>query len=352
MKSLFLGGRFDGYMGKFSNKDNELSRYLNADEVFNGGNTNVLDNVLDKIQDYGKVFWFADVPGKNGIVKQVKRRNGRAILVNAVRNNGDYSFSEMMQDSLDNRVNLIVETREGKMRVLDPLANMFLDYTHNLKLVGNVLDKRVEELERYTRVESFEVPGNVDVPDEQEFFSIVREYGKRFHEIIHGNLKENRRFLGNASFRCERGFPSFRKGSFVFVSRRNVDKREIDREDFVPVLDNLPVRYHGKNKPSVDSPVQVELYNYYPGVNYMIHGHVYVENARFTDRIVPCGAMEEVDEIRKVYPERENENFAVNLLGHGSIVFVSKPMNFLRFKHTIRRMPEMHSQYLEERNGR
>lgn len=353
MKSLFVGGRFDEYMGKFSEQDYKLSRYLNVDDVFNGGNINILNMVLDKIPNYEKVFWFAHTPGKNGMVKQVKRRNGKAFLVNGIENSGRYSFADLMQNALDSRSNLVVEVNNEKARVLDPLANMFLDYTSDMSLVGRVLNERLNELQRYSREGSEEVTGKSEIPNDMEFFEVVREKAARFQELIHQNPENNHRFYGNASFRCERGFPSFRKEGFVYVSRRNVDKKEIGREDFVKVRAENPVRYYGKNKPSVDTPVQLKLYEYYGKARYMLHGHVYVENAEFTDKIVPCGALEEAEEIMRLHLNKEEGNFAVNLLGHGSLVVAENLRYLSKVNYVKRDMPEFHSRYLKGgENGR
>ena len=49
--------------------------------------------------------------------------------------------------------------------------------------------------------------------------------------------------------------------------------------------------YYGE-KPSVDTPIQIKLFNYYHNVNYMVHGHVYVDNAKMTEHKIPlwlCG---------------------------------------------------------------
>ena len=74
---------------------------------------------------------------------------------------------------------------------------------------------------------------NVEIPEDTEFFNIVKGYADVFHKLI--NPAPNvTRFLGNSSFRCQRGFPSFKKDGIVYVSKRNVDKRYIDKSGFVP----------------------------------------------------------------------------------------------------------------------
>ena len=65
-------------------------------------------------------------------------------------------------------------------------------------------------------------------------------------------------------------------GPLYLVSRRNVDKTTMSASDFVLVTGNeSKVEYFGDVKPSVDAPIQIRLFNYYEGVCYMVHGHVY-----------------------------------------------------------------------------
>ena len=86
------------------------------------------------------------------------------------------------------------------------------------------------------------------------------------------------------------------------MSRRNVDKRYIEQEAFVPCYmdDTGNVLYYGPYKPSVDTPIQVRLYKYFPRINYMLHSHVYVKGAPFTSKAIPCGGIQEVTEIMRV----------------------------------------------------
>jgi hypothetical protein len=100
------------------------------------------------------------------------------------------------------------------------------------------------------------------------------------------------------------------------------------------------VRYYGNDKPSVDTPIQLCLYGHYAMVNYIIHSHVYVKDAPFTGEKIPCGALEEVDHILSVWPQRDIYNFAINLKGHGSIVFSRDLWYFDKVNYIARPVPE------------
>jgi hypothetical protein len=325
------------------------------------GETSIIREPLTK---YDVILWFANVPNdKEKIVEEIKKRHPRHILITSKRNvEKSYDLREIVLRALKIRSNLILEfTARGSIneivrsdgnysyryftRVLDPLGNIFCEPTEDLQTVAKVLVDRIYELVHFTRVGSKKVADEtVEVPDHEEFFEIIKTHGEKFHELIHG-VGETTRFLGNASFRCVRGgFPSFRDGECIFVSRRNIDKRCVDRNGFVRVVldDKNGVEFFGDNKPSVDTPIQKKLYEYYPNVNFMIHGHTYIKDAPKTSVVVPCGAVEEFDEIVKLFPDRESTNFSVNLRGHGSIT-LAEDIEYLRdIPFIMRNLFEVH----------
>jgi len=76
--------------------------------------------------------------------------------------------------------------------------------------------------------------------------------------------------------------------------------------------------YFGDRKPSVDAPVQLELYRDFPDINFMIHGHAYIRgDVPFTDKYYPCGDLREVDEVRK---QLNFGHSRINLKSHGFLL--------------------------------
>ena len=138
------------------------------------------------------------------------------------------------------------------------------------------------------------------------------------------------------------GFPSIRNKDFIFISRRNINKQIIEKDDFVQVdLDSENVlHYDYGSKPSVDAPIQVKLYEYYRSVKYIIHGHTYVTGAVFTKQYIPCGCMEEVGAITELFPDHLSCNFAVNLIGHGCVMLANDLKYFAEVGLTARSFPE------------
>lgn len=353
IKVLYIAGFFDDHNRRSSKIGEQIFKAVNLPdaEYYNGGSFQELSQILEQIKKYQLIFWFADVPNdKPKLVKEIKRRHKACVLITSKRNlEGKYTFLDLIFHAIGIKSNLFVEfSKKGEKyqgRVIDPLGNVFFNYNDDFGLVGKVLRKRADELLDYTRVFSERLGDELEIPDEKEFFELIKKYADVFHKLIHPHPEAANRFFGNASFRCERGFPSFKVDDLIFVSRRNVDKRAIDKNAFVAVKQELPVRYFGDNKPSVDTPIQIKLYDYFSSVRYMLHSHAYVEKAPFTSRIVPCGAIEEANEIIDIFPDKNKVNFSVNLKGHGSLILVDRVEHLRGVPYIAREMPEIHLDY-------
>jgi len=334
-KWILIGGSFDkcggkqsGYINKFIK---ELKLIVPYGRYFNGGNINELKEIINNLHVYDIIFWFPNIPNdEEKIVKNIKFKYPTKLLITS-KNNLDekYTKMELIARALENKANLLLEfTKNNNLiigTILDPLGNEFCK-SKDIDEIVAYLVHRIIKLRTYTRIPSEKRHGEKpEVDISHEFINIVRNYADMFHEIIHAH--NTSRLLGNCSFRCEKGFPSFRDGSTIWVSKRNIDKREILSNNFVPVYlddDISKVIYYGENKPSVDSPIQLMLYNYYPNINYMIHSHTFIDNNSDkhiikTSEMIPCGAIEEFYEIIKFY-DKQTQSIYINLEGHGSII--------------------------------
>ena len=320
------GGRPSGYVRRLID---ELSGYGLVGSL-NGGHFSALGPMIATMGEHADaILWFADVPNdKPKLVDTIKARWPKLYLVTSKRNlDGAYPVSELLGRALKTKSNLLIEMTGYRTRVestiMDPLGSVFCQREPDIAVVGRTLRERLARLAEFGRVSSQQVGDRIEPPDEAGFYQIVRDQAERFHAIIHGIGHE--RMMGNASFRCAKGFPSVREGNFIFVSRRDVDKRHIGPEAFVAVdLDSTnPVRYYGPEKPSVDTPIQVRLYQHYPRVRYMLHSHTYIKGVYMTPEPIPCGAVEEADAVCALVPNPYARDFAINLRGHGSIVLAS-----------------------------
>ena len=349
MRILIICGTFDNNGGKPSAVAEKITDTIfisgiNIDR-FNGGYLNELPMILATVPEYDYVMYMADTPNNHQYVKSIKEINPKCILVTSVRNDNEtYTFQEMINYALGVKANLCIEfSLKGTMfymNLFDPLGNSWYNGDSTTD-IANTMVQRMIYLHSITRQGTIHEDGKVDIPDEPEFFEIIKNHAETFHELIQP-AKTVTRFLGNSSFRCMRGFPSFKKDGMIFVSRRNVDKRYIDKDAFVPVkFENNNVYYYGDNKPSVDTPIQVRLYEVFKNINYMIHSHVYIESAPFTEHMVPCGGIEEVNEILNLVDINTNGDFyAINLIGHGSIVMANRASQLKNIRYKARTIPE------------
>lgn len=370
-KILFVGGTWDLDGGKSSSIVQKFASALSNVDVYNGGNYNDLESILDKVKDYNIVLWWANVPNDLPKVRDVKEINYKTMLVSSKNNTDDrYTFQDLLQRSFALKSNLVIEFKRldkiYQMRLFDPLGNVWYEGT-DIKSCADELIKRltfIKSIKRESIVSSEENNGalawffnmfkqemyhddeSVVIPIKEDFLRIVKGYATKLAEATF-ETKDVKRFLGNASFRCPKGFPSFREGKYIFVSRRNINKEYITIDDFVPVyLDDNKIYYHGDFKPSVDTPIQVRLYNKLPNINYMIHTHCYIKDASYTDVALPCGAIEEVDEIinaiKKNYDNDLNRDFyVINLKGHGSIMMSNEPKRLETVEIIGRHLPEV-----------
>ncbi|KKU52937.1 MAG: hypothetical protein A3A28_05570 [Candidatus Sungbacteria bacterium RIFCSPLOWO2_01_FULL_47_32] len=341
------GGRESHYMEKF---ENELVEAGATVWSFNGGSYDTLSEILhdSPLSSCRAIIWAANVPNNLPKQRNVKELYPHTLFVATKRNNGEYSFQELVNRALGQKANLVVEFDSRELpyyaRIFDPLGVVWQDYTHDIAKLARALVLRLTELGAFTRRQTLQAdPEPLDVPSHPEFFQLVKEYADVFHSLLQPAPGVTR-FLGNTSFRCGRGFPSLRGGTSeqIFVSRRNVDKRFIEPSAFVAVeARDGTVVYWGPNKPSVDTPIQVALYRELSAIRFMLHGHVYAENASYTKRPVPCGALEEIDKILALIPDRNTCFATVNLLGHGCLIMADSPEKFIGLPFIGRPMPEI-----------
>ena len=359
-KVLIVGGTFDIEGGRPSQLIYNISQELLKEPDFNttcmnGGCVAELHNIiLPSVAGYDVVLWFANVPNDEDKLRDVKAINSKTLLITSKRNdNNKYTFAELISRALAIKANLTVEFSKQNdkfnMMLFDPLGNIFYNGLEVSELCDKLVN-RTKQLLTFTRVPSIldtenEIP---TVPEETEFFEFAHSCADIFHNLIRP-AKGTERFLGNMSFRCQNGFPSFRgENGIIYVSRRNVDKSDINAASFVPTYldENLTTKYFGENKPSVDTPVQLRLYKLFPWANYMIHAHCFVDTAGIPDTVqyntdtpVPCGALEEVGEIWGPYIKKGylweacyNKHprlVAINLCGHGCIL-IAKDIEILK----------------------
>lgn len=368
-----------GFVSKFSES---AHKYFEGNiTVFNGGPYSAIADILKMVHRYDYVFWWANVDNSLPKPVPVKELAPKVMLINSKRCDDDkYTFGDMVQRALIAKANLSFWFKKQgnviSMTVFDPLGSVwyqgedidaaarttidrlaFLKSMTRQNTVQSTTDKNLIMAWYFDQFKQNEYQSDktVDIPDEQDFVDVVRKYATEFQKFI-PNVN-TQRFVGNASMRplppqvgrCGKGMPSFRKGNIIFVSKRNINKQFIELDNFVPCyMDNDKLMYCGDEKPSVDTPVQIRLYEQLPQMKYMLHSHCYIKDAPFTSTAVPCGAIEEVDFVMQTITENKWENkdwIAINLRGHGALIMWD---NMDRFHSEIEPLVEYYPRAMPE----
>ena len=357
-KVLVVGGTFDRNDGKSSGLINKLGKAIaiaamaannSTVEVQNGGNIERLKELLDETPDNDFVFWFANVSNDEEKIRDVKAIAPHTLLITSKRNDfvdetftkQKYDFEELLQRALAIKANLCFEfckMPDGifKMKVFDPLGCVWYEGTDINDAAKAAVDRLMylSSVTRKPSVNTEDVPEVVFNDTDKRFLEFVKSSAEVFHRLM-CLPPDVKRFVGNASLRfktptrCMNGFPAMRKDGYVLISRRNVDKTGISEKDFVPCFldEDGNVAFGGENKPSVDSPVQLRLFNKLPNIDYILHGHCYIKDAPMTSLAIPCGAVEEVGEtlrcIEDAYGTYDGKFYTINLKGHGCLIMAN-----------------------------
>ena len=354
-KILFVGGTWDLKGGRRSKLVDKFSNNLENVTLYNGGDYRDLEKIIKISNQYDVVIWWADVDNDLPKIRNVKDFNYKTMLVTSKRNvDNKYTFQELIQRALFSKANLCIEfikeNQKYGMRLFDPLGNVWYE-GDNIDECSKCLNDRLNYIKSLTRNKTIRLDKDDNLSQLQRhrvnncFLPIVRDYSNTFSDLIYGT-DDVKRFLGNASFRCTKGFPSFRDKDSIYVSRRNIDKDELTIDQFVCTkLDNNTIYYVGENKPSVDTPIQLRLYDLLPKINYMIHSHCYIKDAPYTEIAIPCGAIEEIDEIKKLINyyydgDYEKDFYLINLNGHGSIMMSNDARKLKNIEMIGRDVPE------------
>lgn len=326
MKVGIVCGTFDERIGKASYFGEVLGRVLGDNfntKIINGGNLSALD--ID-FKQFNALVWMPNISNdEDKILPIIKSSNPKMVLISSKRIiEKSYTDFDVVGRLLKSRSALGIAIRkneEYQFKLIDPLGNCHID-TNDISTLAEALSNRLKEILTLTRVGSKKIGDVRPFEIDKDFLKFVEYSADEFSKYV--NAINPERFLGNASMRstrCTYGFPATKDGERIFVTRRNIDKRLIGDSGFVEVANNEDiVEYYGEHKPSVDTPIQVRLFNHYRNIKYIVHGHVYIDSAPYTESKVPCGFIEEFDEIVDLYEDPNIEQFVVNLKGHGCLI--------------------------------
>lgn len=340
---LVVGGTFDEKGGKKSSLIQKLfeDKITNNDLLINGGNIEDIKNILNIVPDYKIIAWFPNISNEVPKMRNVKEINPYSIFIMSKRNDGKYSIKDIIVKGLENNANLIIEfSKNGDkfyMQDIDVLGYSWSEKTNDIEKFKKTLFDRIDFLLTTKRVKTYSdntANNNYDLIS-YEYINLNKEYGIVFDELSK-EVAQTTRFLGNCSIRIK---------DKIFMSQRDVDKKVLSKKTFVEVYkkDNK-IFYKGNIKPSKDTAIQLELYNKFPQINYIIHCHCYIEDGYFTNIQCPCGDLKEVDEINMIIENNhlEKDNvIKINLIGHGSILMTNNIKELYNINYIKRNYPEI-----------
>lgn len=320
MKSVIIGGNF-GKDTKESSVINKLAESIVSSKL-NGGTINDIVYVSENLEAYDLIVW---APNINNDIEKIypKKGNGSVLICSKVlRENRDFGDAVARIFKMNaNAVIAIDSTSKPFMfNLIDALGNVWCK-TSNIDELALSIDKLYKWTKASTRVRS----NNIVFDDTElcnleltELCDVVRTVADKVENERGG------RYFGNVSTRCSKMFPSYRiSDDIILMSGRNTAKDRLTTDDFVfTKLLNGDVLYHGDKKPSVDTPIQLNMYKEFKNINFIIHGHAYIESAETTEHYFPCGDLRELSVVKDKL-DSNTTRIVLNLKNHGFVIGAS-----------------------------
>lgn len=313
MNPLLVSG--DVITHKASSIAFKLAGELNTNiDIFNGKLPG-LDGTNADVSGYDLILWMPNIPNDLPTYRPVKDKG--AILIISKVIHGDRTEIDAVSRIFEfgaNAVLCIYKDNPKKMsfRLIDALGNTWAG-TSDLSLLANQIHRFYEWSRGQVRISYAHSSGIVK--PHVELSEKLIEVNSCLANKVQSSM--GIRYFGNFSTRCMKLFPTSRietQPNTYLVSPRNVDKHYIRKDDFVMVG---PPWYYGDRKYSVDTPIQVALYQQFSDINFMIHGHATIKGAKTTKEYYPCGDLREVEGVAKLFRQGHR---TVNLLNHGFLI--------------------------------
>lgn len=317
MKTIIIGGNF-GETPKPSSVVTKIADELEAINVINGGTLDMLPHEINS----ELIIWMPNIVNESP--KQYpKKTNGNILICSKVMREG-YVIAEAVSRIFKMNGNAVIAIYPGEkftFKLVDALGNVWYN-GGDIPELCKVIKEFCEFINKAWRVntERHDIVGIERNNDLTEFI----EVNKSLTEYIQTSC--GTRFFGNISTRCQKLFPTMKvDNDYVFVSPRNSNKESLTAEDMILAWYDIPdsqlghILYSGPHKPSIDTPIQVMLYNIHQGVNYMIHGHAFIKDCEYTDEYFICGDMREVDAVDNLMIGKVSGK--INLKNHGFLIY-------------------------------
>lgn len=315
MKTIIVGGSPEK---KVSSVVNKIAEEFSNPKVFNG-------TEMPSIKNNDLILWMPDVDNAEEKTYPVKDI-GSVLICSKVMRKG-YTFMDAVARIFKMHGNAVIainkEPNKFRFTLIDALGHIWCS-TYDIKELCYYIIK----LYSWTKCAI-----RKSIPKTDEQFNMkydINDFIEINKELAYKSAAEcGNRYFGNFSTRCTKLFPSYRNDDVIFMSPRNVDKRTLTSNDMIPIING---KYTGTRKPSVDAPVQLEIYKNFDHINYMIHGHSFIRNAHYTEHYYPCGDMREISDIFKFLEKGFN---VINLKHHGFLICTETIQKMNEFKNHL-----------------
>lgn len=315
IKIQIVGGNF-GINQKPSSVVNKISEILDTNNVLNGGSIKDLPTELSS----DLILWMPNIINEEP-KHYPNKKVGSVLICSKVMREG-YRKIDAISRIFKLHGNAVIAIYKDTI----PFTFELIDALGNVWYKGSDISELSESILKFYNFTKEAV--RVQTKREDIDIHFDNEITNTLNGLIQTNIKLQKhietscgnRFFGNISTRCQKLFPSLKINSkYMFVSPRNSDKETLTSDDMVLYSSNNT--YSGKNKPSVDSPTQIKLYELYPNINFMIHGHAMISDIGEvnTNNYRLCGDTREVNEILDVV-DTDEESFVINLKNHGFLI--------------------------------
>jgi hypothetical protein len=319
-KALIIGGDFDDTQPRASSVIYKLRDILNS-EIVNGGSLSDLETNANDLKGYKLVIWAPNITNEVEKIYPKKDTGSVLICTKVMRENRDFGDAVARVFKMNANAVIAIDSSEKpfKFTLIDALGNVWCSTSDLNELVFKIKEIYVWS-SRSIRVNTTKIElTDEELPkvDLTRLCSIVKSIADKVENERGG------RYFGNVSTRCGKMFPSYRFGSdVVLMSGRNVPKDRITPEDFVYTTlspSKSSVLYNGEKKPSVDTPIQLAMYNHFKNINFLIHGHAYIEGVLYTNKYFPCGDLREFNELKDLLDSNQT-TMSINLKNHGFVI--------------------------------
>jgi len=314
---MIVGGDF-GENQKPSSVIEKLGDRLNSIKL-NGGSISDIKEISTNLDEYDLIIWAPNI--SNEVEKVYPKKTTGSVLICSKVLRENIGFGDAIARIFKMNANAVIainnDCKPFKFTLIDALGNVWCD-TNNI----DTLAISINNLYSWTK-DSIRLKSTNSIFGENELIKIDLSSLCETVKLIADKVENERggRYFGNVSTRCGKLFPSMRlEHDIVLISGRNVSKERITPDDFVYTkLVNGNVLFHGERKPSVDTPIQLKLYEHFKKINFLIHGHAYIKDALTTENYFPCGDLREFEEIRLTLSKYTN-NIVLNLKNHGFLI--------------------------------